>query len=69
MVRSWVWSSAGVAHHGVADPRDAVPVPILARLAGLVLVMDCRGAGSVALARDTWEELARWGHQVSVPVR
>ena len=37
MVRSWVWSSAGVAHHGVANPWDAVPVLTLACLAGLVL--------------------------------
>ena len=27
---------------------------------------DCRGAGSVALARNTWEKWVRWGHQVSV---
>ena len=29
-------------------------------------LMDCGGVGSVALARDTWEERVRWGHQVSV---
>ena len=34
---SWTWSSAGVAHHGVAIPLDAVPVSTRARLAGLVL--------------------------------
>ena len=34
---SWVWSSAGVAHHGVANPLDAVPVLTRARPAGLVL--------------------------------
>ena len=37
MVRSRVWSSAGVAHHGIANPWDAVPVSTLACLAGLVL--------------------------------
>ena len=37
MVRSWVWSPAGVAHHGVANQWDAVPVSTLACLAGLVL--------------------------------
>ena len=31
------WSSAGVAHHGVANPMQAVPVSTRARLAGLVL--------------------------------
>ena len=34
---SWVWSSAGVAHHGVASPLDTVPVSTRARLAGWVL--------------------------------
>ena len=34
---SWIWSSAGVAHHGVANPLDAVPVSTRPRLAGLVL--------------------------------
>ena len=29
-------------------------------------LMDCGGVGSVALARDTWEECVRWGHRVSV---
>ena len=31
-------------------------------------LMDCGGAGSVALARDTWEEFVgvRWGRRVSV---
>ena len=29
-------------------------------------LMDCGGAGSVALARDMWEERVRWGHRVSV---
>ena len=33
----WVWSLAGVAHHGVAHPWDAVPVSTLACPAGLVL--------------------------------
>ena len=33
----WVWSSAGVAHHGVANPLDAVPVSTRARLACLML--------------------------------
>ena len=37
MVHSWVWLSAGVAHHGVANPWEAVPVSTLACLAGLVL--------------------------------
>ena len=32
-------------------------------------LMDCGGAGSVALARDTWEEWVRWGHWVSVHAR
>ena len=36
-MRSWVCSPVGVAHHGVTDPWDAVPVSILACLAGLVL--------------------------------
>ena len=31
-------------------------------------LMDCGGAGSVALARDTWEEWVRRGHRVSVRV-
>ena len=34
---SRTWSPAGVAHHGVANPMDAVPVSTRARLAGLVL--------------------------------
>ena len=34
---SRTWSSAGVAHRGVANPMDAVPVSTRARLAGLVL--------------------------------
>ena len=37
LLRSWVWSSAGVAHHGAAIPLDAVPVSTRARLPGLVL--------------------------------
>ena len=37
MVRSLVWSSAGVAHHGVATPWDAVPFSTVACPAGLVL--------------------------------
>ena len=37
MVRLWVWSSAGMAHHGVTSPWYAVPVSTLACLAGLVL--------------------------------
>ena len=37
MWRSWVWSMVGVAHHGVANPLDAVTVSTLAYLAGLVL--------------------------------
>ena len=32
-------------------------------------LMDCGGAGSVALAWDTWEECVRWGHRVSVRAR
>ena len=32
-------------------------------------LMVCRGAGSVALVRDAWEEWVRWGHRVSVHVR
>ena len=32
-------------------------------------LMDCRGAGSVALARDTWEGWVRWGQPVSVHAR
>ena len=32
-------------------------------------LMDCGGAGSVALARDTWEEWVRWGRWVSVRAR
>ena len=34
---SLVWASASVAHHGVANPLDAVPVSTRARLAGLAL--------------------------------
>ena len=37
MVRSWVWLLAGVAHHGVGNQWNAVPVSTLACLAGLVL--------------------------------
>ena len=33
----WVWSSVGVAHHGVANPVDALHVLSLARPAGSVL--------------------------------
>ena len=32
-------------------------------------LMDCGGAGSVALARDTWKEWVQWGHWVSVSAR
>ena len=35
--RSWVWSPAGVAHHVVANPWNAVPVSTLACLAGWVV--------------------------------
>ena len=34
-----------------------------------VTLMDCRGAGSLALARDRWEEWVRWGRSVSVHAR
>ena len=34
---SWTWSLAGVAHHGVTNSLDAIPVSTRARLAGLVL--------------------------------
>ena len=34
---SSIWSSAGVAHYGVAKPLDAVPVSTRAGLTGLVL--------------------------------
>ena len=37
MLFPWVWSSAGVAQHGVANPWDAFPVSTLACLAGVVL--------------------------------
>ena len=51
---SWVWSSAGVAHHGVANPLDAVPVSTRARLAGLVLaglrVVCLRSSGGCSCA-------------------
>ena len=30
-------------------------------------LIDRGGVGSVAPARDTWEEWVRWGHRVSVP--
>ena len=32
-------------------------------------LMECGGAGSVALARDTWKEWDRWGHRVSLRAR
>ena len=32
-------------------------------------LMNCGGAGSVALARDTWDEWVRWGHRLSVRAR
>ena len=34
---TYLWSSAGVTNHGVADPRDAVPLSTLVCPAGLVL--------------------------------
>ena len=34
-----------------------------------LMPMDCGGARSVALARDTWEEWVRWGHRISVRAR
>ena len=37
LLRSWVWSSAGVAHHGVGSPQDAAPVFTLACSASSVL--------------------------------
>ena len=37
MVRSCIWSPAGVAQHVVTNPWDAVPVSTLACLAGSVL--------------------------------
>ena len=37
LFRSWVSSSAGMAHHGVANLLDAVPVSTRAPLAGLML--------------------------------
>ena len=47
---SRTWSSAGVAHHGVANPMDAVPVSTRARLADIVLaglhVVCLRSSGS-----------------------
>ena len=66
---SWVWSSAGVAHHAVANPLDAVPVSTRARLAGLVLAGLCvvclRSSGGcccgVAGARLSWPPLGRLG--------
>ena len=36
-----MWSSAGMAHHGVANPLDAVRVSTRARLAGLMLAWLC----------------------------
>ena len=66
---SWVWSSAGVAHHGVAYPSDANPVWTRARLAGLVLaglrVFCSRSSGDrscgVVGARLSWPPHGRLG--------
>ena len=52
---SWVWSSAGVAHHGAADPLDDLPVSTLARLAGLVMAgLRVVFYGQVAAAAAVW---------------
>ena len=59
---SWTWSSAGVAHHGVANPMNAVLISTRARLAGLVLaglrVVCLRSSGGcscgVVGARLSW---------------
>ena len=66
---SWVWSLAGVAHHGVANPLDAVPVSTRARLAGLLLaglrVVYLRSSGGcscgVVGARLSWPPHGRLG--------
>ena len=34
-----------------------------------LMLTDCGGAGSVALARDRWEEYVWWSHQDSVRAR
>ena len=52
---SWVWSSAGLAHHGVVNPFDAVPVSTCARLAGLMLPACLSSVyGQVAAAAAVW---------------
>ena len=50
LLRSWLWPSAGVAHHGVASPEDAVPVLTLACPAGSVLA----GSRVVCLQSGCW---------------
>ena len=59
---SRIWSPAAVAHHGAANPMDAVPVSTCACLAGLVLaglhVVCLRSSGGcscgVVGARLSW---------------
>ena len=66
---SRTWSSAGVAHHGVANLMDAVPVSTRASLAGLVLaglrVVCLRSSGccscGVVGARLSWPPHGRLG--------
>ena len=53
VVRWWVWSPAGVAHHVVTNAWDAVPVSTLACLAGWVLsglLAVCSSSGSFSAA-------------------
>ena len=66
---SRIWSPAGDAHHGAADPMDAVPVSTRACLAGLVLaglrVVCLRSSGGcsygVVGARLSWPPHERLG--------
>ena len=50
LLRAWVWSSAGVVHHGVARPEDTVPVLTLACPAGSLMA----GLHVVCLESGCW---------------
>ena len=80
MVPSWVLSLAGLAHHGVANPWDAVPVSTLACLAGLVLAglrAVCLLSGRFfqqfgcypVVSAPLWSACASWGRLRCTPRR